>query len=80
MLMQVFHAISSIIVGGRLYWPKVQLDMSHMDITSEYFYLGAQGVSSIAFLIVWFYMPTFCFKLFSHFLGEGLEGQRKKYD
>jgi len=80
MLMMIMHGISSIVVGGRLYWPRVQLDMSHMDLVSEYSYIAAQGVSSIAFLIVWFCMPRFMFKLGSHFFGSGLASEQKKYD
>ena len=62
-LMMVGHIVSSIIVGGRLYWPRVQLDMTHMDIASEYAYIAAQGVSSVVFLVVWFCFPSFMFKV-----------------
>lgn len=79
-LMMIMHGISSIIVGGRLYWPKVQLDMTHMDLFSEYSYIAAQGISSIGFLGVWLYMPTFLFKLGGHFFGAGLAANQKKYD
>ena len=64
----------------RLYWPRYQLDLSHLDLASEYAYIFAQAVSSIACLICWLYAPTFLFKLGSHFFGSGLASTKKKYD
>ena len=80
LLMMILHGVSSLFVGARLYWPRVQLDISHMDIVSEYSYIGAQGFSSMAFLVIWFYMPTFCWKVCTHLFGAGLDSTHVKDD
>ncbi|KAL1500556.1 hypothetical protein AB1Y20_013211 [Prymnesium parvum] len=76
-LMMIGHFLSSFVVGARLFWPRYQLDISNMDICSEYFYLFAQSVVSIAFLGYWFFLPAFLFKCGTHFFGSGLVTHQK---